>query len=80
MTSMELEDVDLSEYEEEIMILELNGVLDAESVRNAVKTNAVIVRKANSSDPLVQVTLVFIVFNKKFRLVHLYILENGPSR
>lgn len=46
---------ELSEYEEEIMILELNGVLDAENVRNAVNSGSITLRKVDTMNPLVQV-------------------------
>jgi hypothetical protein len=45
------------EYEEEIMVLELNGVLDAESVRQTVRSGQITVRRADGSEPLVQVNL-----------------------
>uniref|UniRef100_A0A915DDP9 Transcription factor TFIIIC triple barrel domain-containing protein n=1 Tax=Ditylenchus dipsaci TaxID=166011 RepID=A0A915DDP9_9BILA len=44
-----------SEYEEEIMVIELNGVLDAESVRQAARNGLITLRRANGSEPLVQV-------------------------
>lgn len=38
-------------------VLELNGVLDAESVRQAARNGQITVRNADGSDPLVQVCL-----------------------
>ncbi|KAH7727800.1 Protein C43E11.12 b [Aphelenchoides avenae] len=46
---------DTDEYETETVVVELNGVLDADAVRNAVQSGNVAVRKADGAKPLVQV-------------------------
>ena len=43
------------EYEEKIMLLKLNGVLDFEAVKRAANMGAIRVREAGTETPLVQV-------------------------
>jgi len=46
---------DVDEYEEMTMILELNGVLDGESVRDAVEMGDIQISKSGTANPLVQI-------------------------
>ena len=43
------------EYEEKIMVLQLDGVLDFEAIKRAVQSGAFRVREPNSEKPLIQV-------------------------
>src|SRR4051812_18932483 len=55
--SINTTDVDANiddEFEDITMILELNGVLDADAVRAAAMRNELAIRNANSGEPLVQ--------------------------
>lgn len=42
-------------------MLELNGVLDGESVRQAARSGQLVVRKANENTPLVQVQFYLLI-------------------
>lgn len=44
-----------NEYDEQIMVLQLNGVLDFEAVKKAAQLGAIRVRNSSTDTPLVQV-------------------------
>ena len=43
------------DFEEQIMVLQLNGVLDFEAVKRAAQNGIIRVRESNSETPLIQV-------------------------
>lgn len=51
----DLQDDSQDEYEDEVVILELNGVLDCESIRKAARNGELAVRNSNTDEPLIQV-------------------------
>lgn len=60
-----------NECEEQILVLQLNGVLDFEAVKKAAQIGAIRVRNASTDAPLVQ------VMKKKISICSQYLFRSG---
>ncbi|EYC27756.1 hypothetical protein Y032_0008g163 [Ancylostoma ceylanicum] len=64
---------DLSdEWESEIVVVEINGVLDARTIRQAVAAKQITLRRPESDNPLLQDRLVKIVIITPERRIHFF--------